>query len=498
VGLSSNGLTFNGGNGVDGQTTVTAIDTLEVGGALVVEAGGVVFGAQTAGILCGLYSGTIGLANCLAGFLVQQVAGATVVAPLIQGAAAGATFSPVAGHSYTLRVRTYCKEVQRSFGTYYAVGDGGTVSFGGGSAAAGANFVLEVQDLTFGVTDAATVLYDGAVASCPALVSFAPVNSTNLAGSIANVAVTEAGAVWVTSREPGGTTFTRKLGLATQGADARVERNGKLHFYASAVPALNETITVTYRTPHRSVARLASAASMAAESSGGIPGSARWSGSVTSPLARGSADCENAAFAMLTLATSRAAAWAGRYTGFNMQSGAATNGDIWPGDVLAVNAVSTGMIANLVVRSVTIEAFGYAPDLTKYTIEFANDWADALSMKVSSAVAEDAWLPQTAATAVTVLANLPGLAITSVTGSAIQIAAGVSAPPGGGFEVRRRDWHFAPGNDADLVLRSPVSNFAIPRAAAIEQYYIRQYDGSTPPNYSRFSSAVFLSVPLSQ
>jgi len=28
----------------------------------------------------------------------------------------------------------------------------------------------------------------------------------------------------------------------------------------------------------------------------------------------------------------------------------------------------------------------------------------------------------------------------------------------------------------------------------MEQYFIRLYDGSTPPNYSRFSSAVFVNV----
>ena len=137
-----------------------------------------------------------------------------------------------------------------------------------------------------------------------------------------------------------------------------------------------------------------------------------------------------------------------------------------------------------------------SPDLTKYTIAFANDWAEALSIKLSTTVPKDVWLPQQAETAVTVLANLAGLTIASVTGSAIQIAAGVAPPAGGGFEVRRRDWYFAPGNDADLVLRSPVSNFTIPREAAIEQYFIRQYDASTPPNYSRFSSAVFINVPL--
>jgi hypothetical protein len=46
------------------------------------------------------------------------------------------------------------------------------------------------------------------------------------------------------------------------------------------------------------------------------------------------------------------------------------------------------------------------------------------------------------------------------------------------------------------VLRSAVSNFTIPREAAIEQYFVRMFDGSTPPNYSRFSSAIFVNVPL--
>lgn len=491
ISLTAAGLTFSGGNGVDGATAITAIDPLEVGGALVIEAGGVQFGAATTGVLCGLYAGTVNVGSCFAGFQVQQVSGATVVGPLLQGVAAGTTFTPVAGHFYTLRIRTYCKEVQRVLAAYYAIGDSGEVSYGGSTIPSGANVVMEVQDTTFGATDTSTVLYDGSLAAAPALVSFAPVNSTNLVGSIANITVTEAGAVWVTSQDPGGTAFTRRLGLTTQGSDARVERIGALHFYATAVPAVNETITVTYRTIRRSIARLASAASIAAEGNATIPGTATWIGSVISPVARSSADCENAAFTMLALATSRAAAWAGTYTGFNLQSPQ----DIWPGDVLAVDAVS-GVNANLVVRAVRIEAANSAPDLTKYTISFANDWAEALSIKLSNTVPKDAWLPQQAETVVTVLANIPGLTITSVTGSAIQIAAGITPPTGGGFEVRRRDWYFAPGSNSDLVLRSPVSNFTIPREAAIEQYFIRQYDASTPPNYSRFSSAIFINVPL--
>jgi hypothetical protein len=131
----------------------------------------------------------------------------------------------------------------------------------------------------------------------------------------------------------------------------------------------------------------------------------------------------------------------------------------------------------------------------KYSIAFANDWADDLAIRTSSTVPEDAWLPQQPETALP-LANLNTLAITSINSSTIQIATNATAPTGGGFEVRRRDWAFTAGPGPDLVLRSPVPNFSIARQAATEQYYIRMYDGSTPPNYSRFSSAVFVNLPL--
>ena len=75
--------------------------------------------------------------------------------------------------------------------------------------------------------------------------------------------------------------------------------------------------------------------------------------------------------------------------------------------------------------------------------------------------------------------------------------AGTDPPSGGGFEVRRRDWDFGPGVDQDLVLRSPVRSFSIPREAQVERYYVRMYDGSNPPVYSRFSSAVFTNLPVS-
>jgi hypothetical protein len=138
----------------------------------------------------------------------------------------------------------------------------------------------------------------------------------------------------------------------------------------------------------------------------------------------------------------------------------------------------------------------------QYEIKFANDWAtewaDGIGLKLSEEIAADATLPQTALGApAQVLANLQQLAVTSLTETALQVDIGMVLPAGWGVEVRRRDGGFGVGVDAaDLVLRSPVRSFSIPRAAQVEQFYIRLYDTSSPPLYSRFSSAVFVNWPV--
>ena len=204
-------------------------------------------------------------------------------------------------------------------------------------------------------------------------------------------------------------------------------------------------------------------------------------------------DCESAAEAILAFATSRTAAVAGEYACVNPTS------DIWPGDVLAVT--SAGVTSSLLVRSVVIEDGNAAPEFLAYEIKFANDWAtewaDGMGLRLNEAIAADAILPQTAAgSSGEVLANLQQLAVTSLSDTALGVDAGMAPPAGGGFEVRRTDWQFGVGVDAaDLVLRSPVRNFSIPRAAQVERIYVRMYDGSGL--YSRFSSAVFVNWPTS-
>jgi len=493
--LTSAGLTCAGGGTILGTTVLSAISNLELGGGLIIEANGLQFGQNTAGIINGLYgAGELRLSACIAGFQIGQTSGATTIAPLINGVVAGSTFTAVAGHLYTLRLRFYANDAQRILQAYYAVGtDSGLECFGGNLLPAVASIVFEVQDTTNGIAGTPTVLYSGNFISSPApYCLFAPLNTEYLQCSIGNLTVEQQGPVWVTSTPPNGAPIVRRLGTAAQGADCTLERTGKLRFYPASTPQAGELIAISYRTTRRAVARMASATSIATESNGGkVPGTSCWVGSVTSPVPRSSADCENAATAILAVATSRAAAWTGSYTEWNADQ----QGDVWPGDVLAVSSASAGLTASLVVRSVEIDLAPSKPTLTKYTIAFANDWANDLAIKTSSSVPADTWLPQQPETA-TPLANLTALAVSSVTGSTIQIAAGATAPTGGGFEVRRRDWSFTPGTGPDLVLRSPVPNFTIPRQAAMEQYYIRMYDASTPPNYSRFSSAVFVNLPL--
>jgi hypothetical protein len=149
----------------------------------------------------------------------------------------------------------------------------------------------------------------------------------------------------------------------------------------------------------------------------------------------------------------------------------------------------------VVVRSVALEYGASSPDVVRYAIAFSNDWANDLSIKTSRMVPEDAWLP--AAVAPVYLANLDGLTVTAISPAAVSVSTGVAAPSGGGFEVRRRDFAFQPGTDPDLVIRSVVSTFDIPRATESDRFYVRMYDGNTPPDYSEFSVGLFVNLPLS-
>jgi hypothetical protein len=239
------------------------------------------------------------------------------------------------------------------------------------------------------------------------------------------------------------------------------------------------------------VGRAVNTASQQTLAAAGSPSVATWIGSVTEPPARSSLDCRNAALVMEQAAASVSALWSGAYKG-NSTSFAS---DVWPGDALLLNAPSTGLSAQVVVRTVRVTYSPSLPDLVEYDIAFANDWADDLAIKTSTTVPANAWLP--VPVNLTVLANLNRLTVTALNGSTVTVNTGVTPPSGGGFEIRLRDYAFQAGEDPTLVLRGSQQNLTFSRASASDRFYIRMFDGSTPPNYSEFSTALFINLPLS-
>jgi hypothetical protein len=512
--LTGAGLTFTGGSGLDGQTTLTSWDGLELGGTLVIELGMVALAAGSAGVLAGLYQGATAQANCFAGFSIRQASGQTLCTPLINGLETGVSLTVVPGHTYMLRLRLHCPEMLRVKQTFYAFTD--TASglqarqFGLGSNPAPLALVLEARDASASSNTAPTVLYDGTVAASPASVSVVAVNSLELFGSMGSFTITETGSAWVRSAPASGDSFTRLIGKAADGADCSItsSANGHVTFFAGRAPAAGETVTVSYRGRQRAVARVADPASLAAEAAGGAIGTSRWLGHVVAPPARCQEDCENAAQAILSFAANRAAALSGSYLAVNPPTP-----DIWPGDLLSISQEGSqggfqegsqeGTSLNLIVRGVTVSTQGASPEALSYRIDFANDWAEGLGIKLSETLAKDALLPEAALelTSATpsalpphVLTNLQQITVTVSTSSALTIDAGLAPPAGGGFEVRRRDGGFGTGSSGsasgDLVLRSPVRGFSIPIAAPEEIFFIRMYDASVPPLYSRFSAAL--------
>ena len=512
--LGAAGLTLLGGNGLDGQTTLTALDPIEMGGTLVVELDQVQLTGASAGVIGGLYNGVVAQANCFAGFGVSQSGGNTVLTPLMNGVAAGTAYPMVSGHVYTLRIRLHCPEMLRVKQSFYArtdvAGAGPQVTlFGGGLVSAAMNVVFELRDLGLSSNTPATVLYDGALTNSPATCTLAAVNSLQLFGSIGQVIAERTGSGWV--RTNTGTTLL--VGAAGQGLACRLTgtaSSGAATFYPGQIPAANELFQVSYRGRRRAVARRMDAASVAQEAAGGANGTERWLGRVTQPKARSTEDCENAAQAILSFAADRAAAVAGSCTAVNPPGLDLQGGDIWPGDVLALPANGD---ASVLVRKAILTDGGCVPERISYRIEFANDWAEGLGITLSEAVAADALLPVTAIDSTIpettrVLANLPQLACFGMAGSgtsfALQVDAGTAPPVGGGFEVRRRDSGFGQGlgqqtgpqTASDLVLRSPVRGFQIPVGSVGESFFIRTYDASSPPLYSRESSVLVTHLPV--
>ena len=351
--LGSGGLQITGGNGSDGATLLRYVPAVELGGTLIAEATSVTLTPGSDGLLMGFYDGAVTHATCIAGVRVLGAAGSHALVAVVNGVEQPAAYAFDAGHTYALRVRLHCVEVQRQRQSYAALVDGVLQQFGGGAVPAPLHVVVEVQDLGLASSTLATVLFDGAIAASPSSAIFAPVNSTQIAGSIGKVTLTQTGSAWVVSTTTDGTVTTRRAGAAGTGADYALSSAGVLTFDPGRVPQPGELLAVTYRRGSRAHAHLKDAAGDQARQQLALPGLPVWSGKLLKPRARSSADCVAAAQALLATAASSSTGLAGTVSWARTTGGS----DVTPGDTLTVQTAGESQV--FAVQEVVLTEGGF-------------------------------------------------------------------------------------------------------------------------------------------
>jgi hypothetical protein len=93
-------------------------------------------------------------------------------------------------------------------------------------------------------------------------------------------------------------------------------------------------------------------------------------------------------------------------------------------------------------------------------------------------------------------ANLTDAQITSISPATVLIDAGLAPASGQGIEIRKNDYGWGQANDRNLLGRFSTQTFTLARLAATQNYFLRLYDNSSPPKYSRYSAALHVDYPL--
>jgi|SRR5271156_6034867 len=64
------------------------------------------------------------------------------------------------------------------------------------------------------------------------------------------------------------------------------------------------------------------------------------------------------------------------------------------------------------------------------------------------------------------------------------------------IEVRENDYGWGQANERNLLGRFNSQAFTMARLAQTQNYFLRLYDSSSPPKYSRYSAALHVDYPL--
>jgi hypothetical protein len=495
-GSFATGVQANGNANCSVADEIQLAEKVELGGALVIQHGDVMFSAASTGVLGGLYPAAVSIAACLAGFQITPNGSQSNIQALVNGASSGTPITTIAGHHYLLTTRLYSPEIYRRLQIFHSSVHPAGSGFGGAEVVADVRVVLELQNIdpTNPATLVAppTVLYDGVIPGAPDFCTCALANSANLQCAIAFTRLIQAVDAEVRSALPGQGYITQLVGSLEEGAECEITSSSALEFYPQYAPAANQLIEVHYRSLGPALARVTNPASIAAQERGidnGLHGAVRHP---KEPPARTAADCEMAALALLDDATGLA--WTGEYDVWSdYLPGSAS--DIFPGDALNIAVPSRGATFTAIVSDVEIALTNWKDEHLGYKIKFANDAAKAMAFEFETAKATTPlFVTQLTNTQIgtTHLADLTAAVITAVSSTTVSLDAGVAPPSGGGIEVRWSDAGWGPGNDRNLVGRFTTQTFVIPRLARVQNCYLQQYDGSIPPKYSRYTAALHL------
>src|SRR4051812_23464271 len=188
--LAAGKLLISGGSGVDGGTTLTFAEQLELAGGLLLAHGAAVFTAASTGILGGIYNGAISAANCVAGFQISpDGSGQPQISAIVNGAPAGAVVTGINGHAYALTTRINSQHIYRATEPFHSSAHPAGSPRGAGTIAADVRVLMTVQEISPSSSTPVTVIYDGVISSAPAYCTYAPVNAINLHGSLASTRV---------------------------------------------------------------------------------------------------------------------------------------------------------------------------------------------------------------------------------------------------------------------------------------------------------------------
>ena len=173
--------------------------------------------------------------------------------------------------------------------------------------------------------------------------------------------------------------------------------------------------------------------------------------------------------------------------------------DVLPGNAVQVSAPLRGAAFTAIVRDVELQVISLADDRSQYDIKFATDADEPIAFKLEAitlaaplATIYDTGTPSSSL----YIDSLTAAQVTNVIATEITFDAGVAPPSGGGIEARRSDGGWGASDSGNLAGRFTTQTFTLPRLERVQNYYLRQYDGSSPAKYSRYSVLLHVDYPL--